>query len=67
MTKVSWKRGDAYCGTALEAINYALDSELPELEIYYFLEYWRQGDLSHFPEFKFEAKVEPSTPRDEDK
>jgi|GEM_PF-5948954 len=56
----SWKPGDSYCGTALEAITYALDASYEEgfgsHERLEFLEHWREGDLSQWPEFKFEAQ-----------
>jgi hypothetical protein len=55
----TWKEGDAYCGTALEAINYALDASTGDGEWFGssermdFLEAWREGNLSEWPEFQF--------------
>lgn len=53
----TWKRGQTYCGTPMEAINFALDlSHLDDSAAVIFLNDWRSGDLSAWPEFKFEAE-----------
>lgn len=57
--KRHWKHGDAYCGTALEAINFALDSVDGPWEKMEFLRAWREGDLEEWPEFTFEAQRPP--------
>ncbi len=50
-----WKPGDSYCGTAMEAINFALDG-LMDVSAIEFLEDWRTGNLAEWPEFQFEAQ-----------
>lgn len=54
-----WKAGDAYCGTALEAINFALDRVGDYDNSVEFLRAWREGNLREWPEFEFEPH--PST------
>ena len=51
----TWKPGDSYCGTAQEAIDFALDG-IMNPDALGFLEDWRQGNLADWPEFEFEAK-----------
>lgn len=56
-----WKPGDAYCGTAQEAIDYVLDANYDEgfglSDRMEFLERWREGDLSEYPEFRFKPQT----------
>lgn len=50
---IKWKLGDSYCGTALEAINFALDTLSSYHEKILFLQSWREGDLREWPDFEF--------------
>lgn len=49
-----WGPGDPYCGTANEALDYALDVlNISYSEAFTFLHDWRDGDLRDWPDFKF--------------
>lgn len=53
----TWKLGDAYCGTAMEAINFALElSHSDDAAAIVFLNEWREGNLADWPDFQFEAQ-----------
>lgn len=53
MTKLrGWVKGDPYCGTALEAIDFAIEHDAGTF-CAEFLTAWREGDLAEWPEFKF--------------
>lgn len=57
MTKVSWTPGQSYCGTALEAVEFALEQRNSDgFELRAFLFSWKEGDLTEWPEFKFESE-----------
>jgi hypothetical protein len=51
----SWKQGDSYCGTALEAIEFALKVD-GAFETRQFLMDWSEGELEDWPEFKFKPQ-----------
>lgn len=53
----AWKPGDSFCGTPIEAINYALDTLASSYDCSLFLEDWRAGDLRDWPEFTFKANT----------
>ncbi len=61
---ITWKRGMSYCGTAMEAINFALDLSLrDDAEAIVFLNDWREGDLTEWPEFEFEPHPSAALPK----
>lgn len=55
-----WNPGDSYCGTAQEAINYALDKlDSSYSEQIQFLQDWREGNLRDWAD-DFEFEPHPS-------
>ena len=55
--KRAWKAGESYCGTAMEAINFALElAQTDDAAAIVFLHEWREGNLVEWPDFLFEPQ-----------